>query len=178
MNDAGSVIVLGVSPTVGWVPVGSPSKHGAIYPRPQKSSDRGPEFIRETRIPRIEEVRKVETLPTIVTLLIALSVASERLVEIIKGVIPFLNQQNQNTTKEGWRRAAVQAMAVVAGIVTALLARSAITDVVPKAWQSTSGILALGLLASGGSGLWNAVLGYLLQVKDLKKLDVKARTKK
>ena len=150
MNDAGSVIVLGVSPTVGWVPVGSP----------------------------IEEVRKVETLPTIVTLLIALSVASERLVEIIKGVIPFLNQQNQNATQEGWRRAAVQAMAVVAGIVTALLARSAITDVVPKAWQSTSGILALGLLASGGSGLWNAVLGYLLQVKDLKKLDVKARTKK
>ncbi len=120
----------------------------------------------------------METLSTIVTLLIALSIASERLVEIVKGVFPFLNQQSQNVTKEGWRRAALQAMAVVAGVATTLLARSAITDVIPHAWQSTTGILALGLLASGGSGLWNAVLGYLLQVKDLKKLDVKARMKK
>src|SRR5207245_9583957 len=103
MNDAGSVIVLGVSPTVGWVPVGSP----------------------------IEEVRKVETLPTIVTLLIALSVASERLVEIIKGVIPFLNQQNQNATQEGWRRAAAQGMAVVAGRVTAIPDRAAVTADAP-----------------------------------------------
>jgi hypothetical protein len=28
--------------------------------------------------------------------------------------------------------------------------------------------LALGLLASGGSGLWNSVLTYVLQVQDLK----------
>jgi hypothetical protein len=40
-------------------------------------------------------------LTTIVSLLVALSVASERLVEIIKGLVPFLNQQNVDPKKEG-----------------------------------------------------------------------------
>ena len=117
----------------------------------------------------------MDTASTIVTLLITLSVASERLVEIVKGIFPFLNQQSQDPKMEGWRKAILQAMAVGAGIVTALLAQSMIADVVPAEWQSTTGILALGLLASGGSGLWNTILSYLLQVKDLKKLDVKAK---
>jgi hypothetical protein len=29
-------------------------------------------------------------------------------------------------------------------------------------------LIALGFLASGGSGLWNSILTYLLQVKDIK----------
>ena len=117
----------------------------------------------------------MEDLVTIVTLLITLSIASERLVEIVKGTLPFLNKENPDSTKEGWRRAALQAMAVGAGIVTALLARPVISDVVPGAWASVPGLLALGLLASGGSGLWNSILGYLLRVKDIKKLDVERK---
>ena len=114
----------------------------------------------------------METLLTIVTLLVALSVASERLVEIVKGLVPFLNEKNENSTREGWRKAALQVMAVGAGIATALLAQSSLLDAVPAQWQSKSGVVALGLLASGGSGFWNAVLSYVLQVKDFKKLEV------
>ncbi len=113
----------------------------------------------------------MEDLTTIVTLLITLSIASERLVEIIKGIVPFLNQKKDDPTEEGRRKSALQAMAVGAGIVTALLARSVVAEIMP-AWSSIPGLLALGLLASGGSGLWNSVLDYLLKIKAGKQLDV------
>jgi hypothetical protein len=113
------------------------------------------------------------TLYALVALLVALSVASERLVEIVKGLFPGLNQEIRDPQKEGWRRAALQALAVLAGIVTALLARPAIGGV--EGWDSVSGTLALGLLASGGSGFWNAMLTYVKNVKDIKKHDAELR---
>jgi drug/metabolite transporter (DMT)-like permease len=114
---------------------------------------------------------------TVVAILVALSVASERLVEIIKGVVPFLNNEKKDANREGWRRAALQVLAVVAGIVTALLARPAIQGTVPGSVNTLPGILALGLLASGGSGFWNAILSYLGLVKDIKKVDAAQKKK-
>ncbi len=119
----------------------------------------------------------ITKLTTIVSLILALSIASERLVEIIKGLIPFLNQeQTTDATKEGWRRAALHILAIGAGIVTALLAQPLIPDNVGVP-ANNLGILALGLLASGGSGFWNAVLTYFLRIKDIKELDVKEKKK-
>ena len=118
----------------------------------------------------------MESLSTAVALLIALSVASERLVEIVKGWIPYLNRKFEVTPKrtpknkkeyfesEGVRKAIIQLMAVAAGIATALLARPAIVKVLP-AWDSTSHFLALGLLSSGGSGFWNSIQNSVLQMK-------------
>ncbi|HEV8356004.1 MAG TPA: hypothetical protein VGQ17_04465 [Gemmatimonadales bacterium] len=112
----------------------------------------------------------------IVGLLVALSVASERLVEIIKGVIPPLTGKSTVQWKEGVRRTVNQLLAVGAGILTAYLARPAIPQEALPATNDTT-IIALGLLASGGSGFWNAVLTYVLQVKDIKEAAVKtART--
>lgn len=119
----------------------------------------------------------IGNLSTIVSVLVALSVASERLVEIIKGLFAFLNKENSDPTKERLRRVALQALAVAAGIVTALLAHPAIKDVVPGLSGHWTGILALGLLASGGSGFWNAVLGYVLNVKDIKKAEAVQKKK-
>jgi hypothetical protein len=104
-----------------------------------------------------------------------LSIASERLVAIIKGLVPFLNQENPDPTKEGWRASALQALAVASGIATALLARPVIENIVPGTWNNLPGLLALGLLASGGSGFWNSVQGYFNQIKDIKKLEVKEK---
>jgi hypothetical protein len=112
------------------------------------------------------------SLTTIVSLLIALSIAAERVVEIVKGAWPWLNTQNADAAQEGWRKALLQALAVGAGILTAFLAQPAIKDVVPG-WGEGSSVLALGFLASGGSGLWNSVLGYLTAVKDIKATAVK-----
>ena len=110
---------------------------------------------------------EVNTLSTVVALLVALSVASERLVEIIKGLFPSLNLENEDKTKEGWRKAALQVLAVLAGIVTALLAGPALRGV-SEPLGSVPGMIALGLLASGGSGFWNAILTYVKLVKDIK----------
>jgi hypothetical protein len=109
-------------------------------------------------------------LTSLVSVLVVLSIASERLVEILKGVITPLNIEQSDPVREGWRRAAIQVLAVGAGIFTAFLARSLIPEgLIPTGpWP----VLALGLLASGGSGFWNSILGYLTQVKDLKKLQV------
>jgi hypothetical protein len=118
----------------------------------------------------------MESLLTLVALLTILSVASERQVEIVKGFVPFLNNKNEDADKERWRKVSLQLLGIGAGILTVLLTKSAIIGVVPELFPSTTNvwlpILALGLLASGGSGLWNALLTYFLQAKDLKKLSV------
>ena len=58
-------------------------------------------------------------LENIITMLIAISIASERVVEIIKGYFPWLNLEKQDPVIEGKRKSALQLLAVVAGIVTA-----------------------------------------------------------
>jgi hypothetical protein len=88
-------------------------------------------------------------LTTIISLLVALSIASERLVDIIKGLVPCLNQQRPKSVEERWRKAALQLLAVGAGITTAWLASPVVPDFIPHGFI---GNLALGLLASGGSG--------------------------
>jgi hypothetical protein len=115
-------------------------------------------------------------LAAIVGLLIALSVASERLVEIVKGVIPPLNGKSDVPWKENMRRTVLQLLAVGAGIGTAFLARPTIPQ---EALSSTSdtAIIALGLLASGGSGFWNSVLTYVLKLKDIKEVQAIAARK-
>jgi hypothetical protein len=107
-------------------------------------------------------------ITAIVGLLVALSAASERLVEIVKGIFGWLDKQNADERQERLRKAVLQVLAVAAGIVTTLLARPAIpADLMPES-SGVFPLIALGFLASGGSGLWNSVLTYLLKAKDIK----------
>jgi len=110
----------------------------------------------------------ITEISSAVALLGALSVATERFVEIVKGAIPWLNNEATTAKMEGWRQAALHLLAAMGGIVTALLASSAIKGVVPQGLSSFPGILVIGLLASGGSGFWNSVLTYVKTTKDLK----------
>jgi hypothetical protein len=107
-------------------------------------------------------------LTAIVGVILALSIASERLVEIIKGFIPDLNKQDADPKAEGRRRSYLQILAVFSGVLTAFLARDYIPPEIAKPTESWS-ILGLGLLASGGSGLWNSVLTYVTKAKDIKR---------
>src|SRR5205823_3175136 len=126
--------------------------------------------------PGTEMVTLMDTtkLTTVISLLVALSIASERLVDIIKGLVPWLNQQRRKPAEEGWRKAVLQILAVIAGITTAWLASAAIPKGVgiPDDWTGT---LALGLLASGGSGFWNSILTYVTKAKDLKAAEAETR---
>jgi glucose dehydrogenase len=65
-------------------------------------------------------------LTRVISLLVALSIASERLVDIIKGLVPWLNHQQRKPAEEGCMKAALQVLAVIAGITTAWLASAAI----------------------------------------------------
>jgi hypothetical protein len=44
------------------------------------------------------------------------------------------------------------------------LCSTILTDSLNNIW----GYIALGLLASGGSGFWNSVLSYILEVKNIR----------
>lgn len=107
-----------------------------------------------------------------VALILIISIASERLVEIIKGFIPFLSKAFEDSKREGYRRAALQILAMFSGCATAWLAAPIISTDQQNYLDHPGQLLGIGLLASGGSGLWNAVLSYFLQLKDLKKAEV------
>lgn len=114
----------------------------------------------------------MDILISFVSVVLALSVATERLVEILKGFIPNLDQPNDDPKLEARRRSYLQILAVIGGILTAFLSREMILTEI--AFLKTDfGVLSLGLLASGGSGFWNAILTYVAQAKDLKKAEVK-----
>jgi membrane glycosyltransferase len=113
----------------------------------------------------------MEKLTAVVSLLVALSVAAERLVEIVKGMIPRLNLEHADPKTEAWRRCCLQLMAILAGIVTVYLSRRAIPAGLVNL-DDVAGVFALGLLASGGSGFWNSILTYVAKVKEVKEAEV------
>ena len=116
-------------------------------------------------------------LTAIVTLILALSVASERLVEIIKGFIPVLEKTITNDdAAEARRRSYLQILAVLSGILTAFLAQDYIPKEISDSLKSWS-IVGLGLLASGGSGFWNSILTYATKVKDIKTVEADSAKK-
>lgn len=110
-------------------------------------------------------------LVAIVSIILAVSIASERLVEIIKGFIPVLDKENDNQMVESMRRACLHILAAIAGMLTAWLARDYLPTEVAKPADSWA-IVGLGLLASGGSSFWNSILTYFLMVKNIKELEV------
>lgn len=121
----------------------------------------------------------IDSLIELLGLLVALSAASERLVDITKGYIPSLQKSFNNPgqvavpVKEPQRKATIQLMAVLAGLVTAWLAWPIVGEMFPGTLGSnTLVIIGLGFLVSGGSGLWNSILSYLLAIKDLKRKEV------
>ncbi len=111
----------------------------------------------------------VSNIVAIVTLILALSVASERLVEIIKGFVPKLDKKNTTDDKAEARRCSyIQILAVFSGILTAFLASDYLpTEIVGTTSGKDLSIVGLGLLASGGSGFWNSMLTYVTKVKDI-----------
>ncbi|MBL8699294.1 MAG: hypothetical protein JNK67_13030 [Alphaproteobacteria bacterium] len=110
----------------------------------------------------------MEAIYYAVSLIAAVSIASERLVEIVKTLVGWLDRKNPNSDMERLRRLALTLLAMIAGIFTSWLASFVVTIGEPGKSYALS-ILGLGLLASGGSSFWNSVLTYVLKVKDIKK---------
>jgi hypothetical protein len=125
-----------------------------------------------TAIPSYKE-EQMESITAVLGLLVALSAASERLVEIFKGFSSFLDEK-QEGNKERWRRLILHVLAGAAGVLTAWAAYPVIPSELRPSSVPVVSVLALGLLASGGSGLWNALLTWALEVKNAR--EATART--
>ena len=112
-------------------------------------------------------------ISSIIGAIAGLSVATERLVEIVKGMIPWLNSKNPDPVLEGRRQAALQILAGIAGIITTFLASQ--TDAVSGITRNPLGLIVIGLLASGGSGFWNSILDYVNNAKAAKSADAESK---
>lgn len=107
----------------------------------------------------------MNNLTQFVTLLATLSVAVERAVEILKGIIPFLSSTDPK--KENLRHAALQVIAVIFGGITAYFAQGQITGVGQDILNLKfgAGYLVFGLLTAGGSAFWNHILDIIGALK-------------
>lgn len=130
-------------------------------------------------IPQVTDsgVMDPASITSFLTLILTLSVATERLVEIIKGLLPsaWLSDKQSDPGKERVRKTLLQILAVVAGIATAWLSSSYYSADLVKV-NSSFHVVGLGLLASGGSGFWNSVATYALNVKDFQKQALSSQT--
>ena len=117
----------------------------------------------------------MDELTTFFASMLALSVGVERVVEIVKGMVPFLRDDPRHGTdpaghRTAWRRIILQLLAVVAGAVTAaVVGPDLFIKRLPTA--GTAGIGAcvlLGLLGSGGSALWNHLLDIVGAIKGVR----------
>lgn len=109
----------------------------------------------------------MNSLTAFVTLMGAISVAVERVIEILKGMIPWLAKVRQGNV-EGVRRAVMQILAGIVGAVIAYGVQPEIASTMPALSAEKVGWVGyavVGLLASGGSGLWNHVLDIVQATK-------------
>jgi hypothetical protein len=121
----------------------------------------------------------LESLTQFVTVLLALSIASERLVELFKGMISGLNGARANPDAERMRQLGVHWMSLVASVVVVYLAQDYIisslklkSGELPLQHLSPGLIATFSILTSGGSSMWNSILTYLLSLKNLKQQQV------
>ncbi len=117
----------------------------------------------------------MDKLSTFFTPMAAMSIAAERVVEIIKGIFPSLAATDPDANKERRRRMTLQLVAALAGIVVAVAAHDQVNRSLDDFLNSSGdawgmGLMALkyfiiGVMVSGGSALWNHALDIVGAVK-------------
>jgi hypothetical protein len=121
-----------------------------------------------------------DQLIIISTYLVAVSLATERLVALIKSLAPWLAKERTdqegliNLADEKWRNFSVQVLSFLAAWVTTSLLNNSLTDPLADVCLSQESKLCwptvvIALLSTGGSAFWSNVLGYANAVKDIKK---------
>lgn len=110
-----------------------------------------------------------------ITLLAAMSMSVERIVEILKGMLqpawPFIPKQ-QDDVKEGRRRMAIHLLSAAIGTFLAYIFWGQIQLMLPGILTKSNpwpGCAVLGLLSSGGSAFWNQSLGIVEEFKKFRK---------
>jgi hypothetical protein len=105
------------------------------------------------------------SLSAFAALMAGISIATERLVEMVKGAVPIL--ANPWKKHDQIRAAIVQLLAAVAGAAIASQMPGQIQNAMPATWGLLhwQGYAVIGLMSSGGAGVWNHLLDILGAVK-------------
>lgn len=115
----------------------------------------------------------IDILSTFIALILAISLAAERLVSILKTFFGWLDEKKGNAGAEKRRRVAVLLIAFLAAWITgAFLTEGGEWDLFGSIVVSdnhTLPVWLVGFLASGGSAFWSNILGYTKAVKDIRK---------
>lgn len=106
-------------------------------------------------------------LSSIITVLVILSMAVERCVEVIKGFIPWLGIINTDAKLERVRQSTVQGIAIIVSIIAVFLTKGAVLGVLPG-WDGIK-LLILSFFISGGAGVWNSIASFILALKNAQK---------
>ena len=113
------------------------------------------------------------SMQVVVAFLLALSLASERLVTIAKTAFPWLGdekvdpQQQPDPRADRTRRLTVQALAFGACYLTAAVTTETRWPAdVSKIGDYSMPLWGIALLTSGGSAFWSSILGYTKAAKD------------
>jgi len=110
---------------------------------------------------------------TLVGYIAGISVATERVVEIIKGIPvlgPLLSKDEKNGDDVPLSAMAVHILAIVVGAFFAWMTYGQIASSIGADPQSINyGVCILfGAMSSGGSGFWNSILGAIREVNKQK----------
>jgi len=121
----------------------------------------------------------MDKLTAFLGFMLALSLATERITETIKGlplVTKWLATEQPDPHREEVRKAAIHIVAIVTGTILAYLSHdqfvtalgfSASASAIPGGYGL---YLVLGAMASGGSGLWNSALDIVRGINQQKQL--------
>jgi hypothetical protein len=109
----------------------------------------------------------IASLSTFAALMAGISVAVERVVEMIKGFIPGL--ANSWPKHDELRCGTIQLIASAAGMVIAAMMPAQVKSALPAGLNMGVGYpmyVVIGLMSSGGSGAWNHLLDILGALKE------------
>ncbi len=123
----------------------------------------------------------------IVTFILAISLASERLIEFIKTVFPWLAVQHSSTDSnaedrgaEKFRRIIIQLLSLSVGWLSAAIMVADPGELFDFFGSRKFGnfeipAFLIGVLSSAGSVFWTQILGYSKALKDSKKVEVQQK---
>lgn len=114
------------------------------------------------------------------TYLVAVSLATERLVTFVKSLIPWLDKTPVDSVsglpdlpEERKRKIALQILAAIAAWITVSLFIDSFNPLTPVPISADNKMVwpawLLALLSTGGSTFWNDALGYAKAAKDTKR---------
>ena len=116
----------------------------------------------------------MDKLTTLLAFLAALSLATERITETVKG-LPGLSRwfavaRPSGSDAEEFRKASIQILAMVVGTALAFVTGDQLSVAAGLPINGLWGGFVFGAMASGGSGLWNSALDIVREFNRQKQI--------